>query len=460
MSRGGWRNRDLTQGGLFGSLFVLALPLMASGVLGGAVFQLFDLTFVSRLGEEAISAVVITNQTVRQVAFMFVMGATFATQSLMARAVGSGDTERAEHMAGQSLCLGVMLALVVALLGGFVPGWLFSLAGPDPTFYALGVPYLQLVFLLFFGVVISMLFGAILGGAGDTTTPLLIQLVQFPVAIGAEYLLIFGHAGFPELGVRGVAAGVACGHVVSIGLGAFVLFRGRARVHLRLRHLVPDGKAIGEILRLAAPSALQMIGGVAVNFAFIRMAGGFGEEVQSAYAIGLRLSMVIPMVCFPMATACATLVGQAIGAGNVPRAWRAIRTGVVTLAAVMWPLAVGIFVFRTEIVTFFSDAPQVVAIGSEFLAFTAANVFLWAFQFVFMRSLQGAGDFVVPMLLSVGNSLLVTIPLGYLLSHHTGLGPTGLWASGLVSSVVATGSTAAWLATGRWTRRASHSASP
>lgn len=456
---GSWRNRDLTRDGLVGSLLVLALPLVASGVLGGVVFQLTDLTFVSRLGEQAISAVVMTNQGVRQVAFMFVMGASFATQSLIARAVGSGNVERGEHVAGQSLCLGMMFAAGVGVLGGLFPEFLFSLAGPDPVFYALGVPYLQLVFLLFSGVVASMLFGAILGGAGDTTTPLLVQMAQFPVAIAAEYLLIFGHAGLPALGVRGVAVGVACGHVVVISLGLWVLFRGRSRVHLRLRHLVPDRPVMREIARLAAPSALQMIGGVAVAFAFFRMAGGFGEQVQSAYAIGLRLGMVIPMVCFPMATACATLVGQAIGAGDVPRAWRAIGTGVLVLGSIMWPMAVGIFWFRVEILDFFSDSPQVIAIGSEYLAYTSGSVFFWAFQFVFMRSLQGAGDFVVPMLLSLGNSLLLTIPVGYALAYHTQLGPTGLWISAMASSGVSAVASGLWLSTGRWTRRASHSLS-
>lgn len=453
----GWRNRDLTRGGLVSALLVLALPLVASGLLGGVVYQLSDLTFVSKLGEAAISAVVITNQGVRQVAFMFVMGASFATQSLLARAVGSGDLDRAEHVAGQALCLGMLFAAAMALLGGLFPEWLFSLAGPDEAFYALGVPYLRLVFLLFAGVVASMLFGAILGGAGDTTTPLLVQMAQFPVAIAAEYLLIFGHAGLPALGVRGVAVGVACGHAVVVALGLWVLFRGRSRVHLRLRHVVPDRPVMGEIARLAWPAALQMIGGVAVAFGFFRMAGSFGEQVQSAYAIGLRLGLVVPMVCFPMATACATLVGQALGAGDVRRAWRAIGTGILVLGAVMWPMALGIFWFRSEIVGLFSDAPRVIEIGSEYLAYTAGSVFFWTFQFVFMRSLQGAGDFVVPMLISVGNSLLLTIPLGYALAYHAELGPTGLWISGLTSSAVSALGTGLWLSTGRWSRRTSHS---
>lgn len=208
---GGWRHRDLTRGSLLGSLLVLALPLVASGVLGGAVFQLFDLTFVSRLGEDAIAAVVITNQTVRQLSLMLVMGSGFATQSLIARAVGSGDLERAEHVAGQSISLGIAFGGLAAFVGGLFPEFLFSLAGPDESFYAVGVPYVRLVFVLHFGVIATLLFGAILGGAGDTTTPLLVQVVQFSVAIAAEWVLMFGNLGAPALGVRGVALGVACG---------------------------------------------------------------------------------------------------------------------------------------------------------------------------------------------------------------------------------------------------------
>jgi Na+-driven multidrug efflux pump len=200
-----------------------------------------------------------------------------------------------------------------------------------------------------------------------------------------------------------------------------------------------------------------MIGGVAVNFAFIRLAGGFGEAVQTAYAIGLRLGMIVPMLCFPLASACSTLVGQALGAGDVPRAWRAIGVGLLVHCTIMWSVALGIFWFRESIVAFFSDDPEVIRIGSEYLAYTSGSFFFWGFQFVFMRSLQGAGDFFVPMLLSLGNTFLLTLPLGYLLSQHTGLEETGLWLSGLLSSGVGTGATALWLSTGRWTRRASHS---
>ena len=200
-----------------------------------------------------------------------------------------------------------------------------------------------------------------------------------------------------------------------------------------------------------------MVGGVATTFAFLRIAGGFGESVQAAYAIGLRLGMIAPMVCFPLAGACATIVGQALGAGDANRAWRAMGTGLAVHATIMFFFSAAFMFFRVDILEFFSSDPEVIRIGSEYLWWLSLSVLLWAFYFVFMRSLQGAGDFVVPMALSLGTAFLVTLPLAWLLTHHTDLAETGIWIAQLVSSGVLTISTGIWVATGRWARRAAHS---
>ena len=254
----GWRDRDHTRGRLVTSLVVLAVPLMASS-LAMVVFQLVDLAFISRLGDAQMASVVIVNQTVRQVFFMLLMGASFGTQALIARAVGEGRIDDAEHVAGQSIAMGAMVSLVVAAVGGFFPEFLFSLPGPDPSFQPYGVPYLQLVFLLNFGVVGTLFVSSILGGAGDTTTPLLITVFQTAVALLAEWLLIFGNLGAPALGVQGVAIGVSIGQIGAMAVGGWVLFGGGARIHLRWRHLIPNPAVMGTIARMSWPPALQMV---------------------------------------------------------------------------------------------------------------------------------------------------------------------------------------------------------
>jgi Na+-driven multidrug efflux pump len=236
--------------------------------------------------------------------------------------------------------------------------------------------------------------------------------------------------------------------------GLSVLFSGRARVHLRRRHLVPDFAVLGQIVRLSWPPALQMMGTVATSFAFLRLAGDYGAAVQAAYAIGLRLGMIAPIVCFPLAGACATVVGQTLGAGNVPRAWRTLGVGLLVHGTVMMSFAVTLLLFRSEILALFTADPEVIRVGSEYLWYLAFSFMLWAVYFVFMRSLQGAGDVLVPMVISLSTTFLVTLPLAWALSRHTSLGPTGIWIAQLTGSVLLTTATSAWVASGRWTRRA------
>jgi len=452
----GWRDRDHTRGRIAVSLLVLALPGLASSI-SAVVFQLTDLAFISRLGDAPMASVVIVNQTLRQTFFMLLMGGSFGIQALIAGAVGAGRVDRAEHIAGQAIALGALISLPLMLVGGLFPEFLFSLPGPDPAFYEYGVPYVRLVFLLNFGVVGSIFFNSILTGAGDTTTPFFVMLFQTAVALSAEWILIFGHLGAPALGVPGVALGIAAGQLAAMAVGLSVLFTGRTRVHLRRRHLVPDRAVLARIARLSWPPAIQMVGVVAMTIVFLRLAGDFGGTVQTAYAIGLRLGMIAPIICFPFAGACATVVGQTLGAGNVPRAWRTLGVGLLAHGTVMITFAVTLLLFRGEILALFTSDPEVIRAGSEYLWYLSFTFMTWAFYFVFMRSLQGAGDVLVPMGISLGITFLVTLPLAWALARHTSLGPTGIWTAQLVGSVLRTAGTAAWVATGRWTRRAARS---
>jgi putative MATE family efflux protein len=309
----------------------------------------------------------------------------------------------------------------------------------------------RLVFLLNFGFVFTSLFNAILNGAGDTATPFGIALVQTSLALVAEWALIGGHLGLPTLGIRGVALGLGVGQLAAVTLMGRVLLGGQSRVHVRARHMRPDAAAMRAILGLAWPPALQMISGFLVTVFFIRLMGDFGEKAQAAYSIGLRLGMIAPMICFPLAGAVATLVGQNLGARDLPRAWRAMGVGILVHGSVMWSLAIALYLFRVPFLEVFTSDPEVIAIGSRMLSWQAGQFALLAFFFVFFRSLQGAGDVVVPMVISLVNAVGFSLPLGLYLATARGMGPDGLFVAQFASTAVGTLTTGAWVATGRWT---------
>ncbi len=448
---GGWKNRDHTRGGLVASLLVLSLPLLTTS-LSGAIFQLVDLGMISRLGEDAVTAIIVSNQSLRQIILVLAMGASFGAQALVSQYVGAGRIDAAEHVTGQVVLFAVGFSLCIATIGLAFPSTLLRFFEVSPAVLEVGVPYVRLSLSLNLGFVFLILFGAILNGAGDTTTPLIVSLLQTVLSLAAEWVLIFGTFGAPAMGVSGVAIGLAIGQIAAGSVAIWVLFRGKSRVQIRARHLRPDLPVLKRIMGLAWPPALQMMSGFAVTAFFIRMMGGFGETAQAAYSIGLRLSMIGPMLSFPVAGAAATLVGQNLGAGDIPRAWRSIRVALYVHVPLLCSIALAGFLFRTEILRFFTHDPAVIALGSELLVYQAASFVFLSFNFVFFRSLQGAGDVIVPMGMSIANAIFVTLALGLWLADYQGMGPTGIFIANLAGAASSTLFMGAWIATGRWTR--------
>jgi putative MATE family efflux protein len=420
------RNRDHTRGKLLKSLAFLALPMLGSSLFAGVFFQLVDLKLISGLGADAITAVVVTNQAPRQIFFMMVVGGSFGTQALIARAVGMGNKEAADHIAGQVMLIGAALSVIVALLGIFFPGEMLAAMKVSDSVLEIGTPYVRLIFVLHFASVFVLLTNAVLSGAGDTTTPFMITILQTFLALFAEWALIYGKLGAPALGVRGVALGLAFGQFVSLGLLMRVVFRGTSRIHLRRRHMRPDLKVLRQVVALSWPPIVQMVGSFLVTIFFIRVMGGFSDKAQAAYSIGLRLAMAGPMLGLPLAGATATLVGQNLGAGRVQRAWRAVFVGLAVHATLILCFAAGLFFFRVPLLEVFTQDPEVIAIGSEMLAYQAASMSMMAVYLVFFRTLQGAGDMIFPMAMSLANALLLTLPLGLYLAYTREMGPSGI----------------------------------
>ena len=463
--RGWWaqlRERDHTQGRLWVSLLVLAAPLLATS-LSGAAFQLLDLKFISAIGEEAVTAVVVTNQSFRQIVMILLMGASFGAQGLISRLTGEGRLEDAEHMAGQILTTGFVVSIAVAAAGLLYGREMLDAMNVSPKIQQLALPYLHWSFAMSFGWIFVALFSAILNGAGDSTTPMLITLLHTATSLLAEWLLIYGHTPVAPFRIESVAAGQAAGQFLGVAVALGVLFQGASRVHVRRRHLVPDLGALRILASQAWAPALQMVGPFAVTAYFLRLSGEFSAQAQTAYSIGLRISMIGPMIAFPLAGACATLVGQNLGAGDVQRAWRSMWVSLSAHASILIGIAVALFHYRVGLVEWFASDPEVIALGSELVAYQAGAFLAWAFYFVFFRTLQGAGDVFVPMVMATANSLLVTLPLGWYLATQSSLGPTGLFQATLVGAFSVTLPLGAYVASGRWVKiglRARGSARP
>jgi putative MATE family efflux protein len=445
-----WRDRDHTRGSLLKSVIVLSLPSVLTSVFGFGAFQLFELRFLGQIGDNAVAAAGATNQTLRQVFMLFAMGLTVSSQMMIAQWVGMGRDREAEHVAGQSFLLGAALAGVAAVTVGAFPEFFVSLVARDPAVIESGATYVRIVFLTLIVMTSSQVFASILNGAGDAVTPMLVGLIQTPIAVFAQWVLAFGHFGFPAMGIAGIAIGGVLGGSVGGGVALWALFSGRCRVHPRAEHLIPDAAALRRLLSYAWQPAMHMVARSLIVIFFMTLAGRLGGKVQAAYTIGLRIEMLAIMVAFPIANACATLVGQNLGAGDSKRVWGSIRAAVVVEIAALWPASLAMYLGRHEFVSWFTQDPEVAAMASEYLVYSSMILLFYGFYFVAFRTLQAAGDMITPMLISVTTALLLGAPAGYYLATQSDLGATGMWVANFAYALVNSALMCGWLLAGRW----------
>ena len=446
------RNRDHTQGSLLASVAALSLPAILMSALGFGVFQLVDLRFLAMLGDAEVAAAGAANQTLRQVFMLLIMGLTVSSQMMVARFVGEGDVDSGEHVAGQSFLLGAAIAVLAACTVGMFPRWFMSLIARDPEVIALGATYARIAFLSLGVMISAQVFTAVLSGAGDSTTPMIVSLVVAPISIFLEWTLAFGHFGTPALGIVGIALGAALGGSVGLLVAIFAITGGRARVHLRARHLVPDWVLLRRLLGIAWQPAVHLLARTMIIVFFMALAGRLGGKVQAAYTIGLRVEMLAIMVAFPISNACATLVGQNLASRNVARAWRAVWVCLGVDVLLLLPIAATLFLFRASIVAVFTDDLEVAAMAAEYLGYSSVLLLYYGFYFVAFRTLQAAGDMRTPMRVSVSSAVFIGVPLAYVLAVRADLGASGMWMANLVYGTVNVALMVGWLLRGHWAR--------
>jgi Na+-driven multidrug efflux pump len=160
--------------------------------------------------------------------------------------------------------------------------------------------------------------------------------------------------------------------------------------------------------------------------------------------------MVAIMIAFPISNACATLVGQNLGAGRPERVWPAVRMSFIATCGALWPCALALLLWRESFVSLFTSDPAVAAHAVEYLAYTAVLLSFYGLYFVAFRTLQAAGDMLTPMFISVGAAFGAGIPLAVILSSRLDYGATGMWIANLVYGAINAALMLWWLVRGKW----------
>jgi len=421
-----------------------ALPAIASTVLM-TVFTSIDTYWVgTRVGANGLAAVstsVFWIWLVVSVAEMVSVGLT----AVAARRYGEGRAAEASRTAGDALVFALLLGALVAVIGVVALETCFAIMNTPPDVTALGLRYLGTYLLgapLIFGF---FAVDAAFRASGDARTPFVLLATSVAITLVLDPVLIMGLWGAPRLGIMGAAIATVSTRAVAFTLGLLLASR---RGLLRVGRLRPA--RIAAVTRVGLPTAATGVLFSLVYVVMTRTTTRFGTPALAALGIGHRVESWLFMIGVGAGAATAAVVGQNLGARRPDRAERAgwLAVGFCTvLGAVVSVLQL---VIPEQFAGIFSDDPDVIAEGANYLRIAAISQLFVCAEIVLEGALGGAGDTLPPMLTS-STITLARIPLAAWAASRWG--SSGIWwVISLTAIGRALGMVVLWRA-GRWKRK-------
>jgi len=429
-------------------VIALAMPAMGEQLLS-MVVGIVHTFLVGHLGAAPLAAVGLAQQWVMMAVTLFSATGTGAT-AMIARFVGAQEPENVDRVLRQAVLMAAGLGLVAAVLGVSLARPAVLLLGAPADVVDFSTDYLRVATSVLFFSFLMFIGNACLRGAGDTRTPLYVMLVVNVVNVVVAWTAINGPFGLPQLGVVGSALGMVAGHLSGSALIMILLLKGRSGLKLRLRGLRVDLDLIRRILHIGLPSGIEQVLMRTGQMFFARILAALGTLAYAANQVAVNGWSLSFMPGFGFALAATTLVGQALGARDPEDAERRGYTAYRIGAVVMSTMGLLLVLFPAQIVSFFIDDPEVIALGILPLRTVGLVQPLLAASMVFAGGLRGAGDTRFPMIMTASTIWFVRLPLGYLFALVFGWGLPGAWAAmALDMSIRGIGNYLRWRS-GRW----------
>lgn len=377
-------------------VFQLAGPSLTEMVLINLA-QMLNMIMVGRVGAEAVTAVGLTNQPVFFALAAF-MALNVGTTAIVARSIGAGNYEEANLAAQQTFILNLLLSVVMIIIGFSFSRELLEFMGARPEVLKDGVAYSQIMFLSLGFITTSMSLSAVLRGAGDTVTPMRINVVSNVLLVVIGFPLIYGYFGFPRMGVVGAGVATAIARLVATIWVTYVLFSGKFVIKLKLKQLwMMDRELIRRLVKIGLPAAGEQFALRGGQMIYAIVVAGLGTVTFAANQICFSVLGFTFMPGMAFAAAATTLVGQGLGAQKPDLAekfgWETRKIGMFVAGSI----GLLFVIFAHYIMMLYTNEQAVIDQGAIALRIIGLVQIAQATQFILAGALRGAGDTKFPL---------------------------------------------------------------
>ncbi len=426
-------DRSIVEGPVSRAVWKLAWPTMLQNVIGG-LQGIVDHAMVGNYVGYTGNAAIGVSWQIFLVVIVFISSVFTGMGVLVARFAGANDPEKVNRTVYQAfLTAAVMSVGIMAPLGYFLSPTLLEMVNTTHEVRAEALPYIRIMFLFGFGMMVFFMLGGALRSAGDARTPLKFGVALTILNLMLNVVLIRGFGPIPAFGTTGAAMGtVIAAGVLSLVAAHRLFFSHTWVVHFyRGMSLRPDFSIIRSLFKFGIPAGIQ---GIVMNVGGVILLGFVGSlrlsgQAQAAYAVGYtQLFSLITWTSVGLMGAAAAFAGQNLGAGKPERSVHGVRVAAwvgLGVAAVVGSLF--ILVPRVLLGVFGMDDPVVVDLGVELLAYLSISGIFVTGALAYTGGLQGTGDTKGPLYISIISQVVVPVGLCSIFQAIGQLDPRDIW---------------------------------
>jgi len=373
-----------------------------------------DLIMVGTLSAFAVASVGVGLQSLM---FVFAVLTLFhvGTNALISRFYGAGKMKQA------SLALSTLYLFAFAVSIIVIPLWylgssqLYILYGLEPEVVLLGQGYVQILTLMMPFIFMKLVFVTALSATGDTKTAMYVKLVSIALNVGLNYLLIFGHYGFPDLGVNGASTATVIVNLLELLVYIWLYSNNKMPFIPMIRF---SKSLLKRALKVGVPASLERGLTMGSFMLFTAIIADYGTEAMAGYQIGLRIEGLAFMPGIGFTIAAMALMGQGLGAKKPEQSREDVLLVLKYATALMFFLSFFMIFTPELIVEFFTNDAKTIEQASLYLQIVGLSQIPLAFNFVLSGALRGAGDSRRTLRINLMSLWLVRIIPAFLLSWY------------------------------------------
>ncbi|MCL1786804.1 MAG: MATE family efflux transporter [Defluviitaleaceae bacterium] len=396
------------------TLLMLAIPMALQNLLSMSV-GFADNIMVGQLGERAVAGVLIANQ-VQSILNMLVIGISASLVILAAQYWGKRDMDSVKAVAAIGIKVGLAVGLLVSVVVLAFPAQVLRIFTNDYGVIVEGVRYIRI---LAFSYVFFCLTQTLMGAMRCVEVVRIGVVVSFStliISVVGNYLLIFGHFGFPQLGIQGAAVATLTARVMeAVIMVVYVRFIDK-RLQIRFRQLLQTNRQLlADFFRYGLPVMGGDVSWGMIGALKIAIMGRMGEQAMAANSIAAILFGLITVVVWSTSGASGVVIGKTVGSGDYDLVKQYAKTMQLIFACLGVTAGILLFSLRGPFISFYNFAEETQVMARQFMTILSVSVMFTAYHApCFTGIIRAGGDTKFVFIVDSICSWCFVLPMAFL----------------------------------------------